>query len=142
MKKLLIACRVALFAALILSVPAYSNGANEAKEIKKENSKVIAYDPSGTWVAEVEVPGQTVELIITISKDDDGDFEVSMEDTTDNETVEMEDISFDEEEMTMTGEVDADGTTIEVELEFDEDEISGTLKAEGLEMKLTGEREN
>ncbi|MFY0594485.1 hypothetical protein [Roseivirga sp.] len=141
MKKILTITRLTLLAALLMTAPLYSGIANQIDKHNSSKVNIIAYDPSGTWNAEVEVPGQTVELIITITKDEDGDFEVSMEDTTDNETVEMDDISFDEEGMTMTGEVDADGTIIDVEFEFDGDSIEGKLTAEGMEMKLTGERE-
>lgn len=141
MKNIFMVIRLTLFAFLLLSTPVYSGETANGDSFSKHLLILKAYDPSGVWNAEVEVPGQTVELIITISKDDEGDFEVSMEDTTDNETVELEEISFDEEEMIMTGEVNVDGITMDVVMEFDGDSVEGKVSAEGMEMKLTGERE-
>lgn len=135
MKKIFITIRLTFFALLLLSTPVYSGGMIDKSEITN------AYDPSGTWNAEIEVPGRTVDLIITISKNDEGEFEVSIEDTDEGETKELEDVSFDEEDKVMTGEVDADGTTIDIELKFDGDSLEGTVSAEGMEMELSGERE-
>lgn len=100
-----------------------------------------AYDPTGTWNIEIDLPDRTAEGIIVISKNDKGEYEVSMEDPSEGETVELEEVSFDEEEMILTGEADADGITLEIKLEFEGDTIEGKVSAEGMEMKLSGERE-
>ena len=106
-----------------------------------EKNSTYAYDPTGVWEIEVEAPNGTQEGTITISKDKDGDFEVVLEGAG-SETAELEDISFDEEEKVMTGEVETDGLTIEIELTFDGDSMEGTVSAEGFEVELTGERES
>ncbi len=128
MKKVFMTVRLTLLAFILMSTPVYSGGIN-------------AYDPSGTWDVEIEVPGQTVDGVITIAKNDKGEFEVSIEDTTENETKELEEVSYDEESQVMTGEISVEGQTLEIELEFDGDSLEGTISVEGMEISITGERE-
>lgn len=133
--------RLIFFALLLLATPVYSVKAVEENSVGKSLLTIQAYDPSGTWNIEIDVPGRTGEGIIVISKNDKGEYEVSMEDTSEDETVELEEVSFDEEEMIMTAKANVDGSTFDIELEFDGDTIEGKVSVEGMEMKLTGERE-
>lgn len=133
--------RLALFAFLLLATPVYSVEAVEENSTGKYLLKTQVYDPSGTWNIEIETPGGTEEGVIVISKNDKGEFEVTLEDNSQNEAVELEEVSFDEEDMTLTGELNVEGMTLELELEFDDDSMEGKASAQGIEMKLTGERE-
>lgn len=137
----MIITRLAFFALLLLMTPIVSFGIVEVNSIEKHLLTLKAYDPSGTWNLEIELPDETTEMIMVISKNDKGELEISMEDTGEDVTVELEEISFDEEEMTLTGEVQVDGATVEVALEFDDDSVEGLVYADGMEFKLTGERE-
>lgn len=141
MKKILLVTRLALFAFLLLSTPVYSGETINGNSFNKQLLKTKAYDPSGTWNIEIETPGGTEEGIIVISKNDKGEFEVTLEDRSQNDQVELEEVSFDEEDMKLTGEADVDGMTLELELEFDDNSMEGKASAQGMEMKLTGERE-
>jgi len=141
MKKILIATRLTLLAFLVLSTPTYASGTTSKTALNQSLSMTKFYDPSGTWNVEIDLPDRTAEGVIVISKNEKGEFEVSMEDTTENDTVELEEVSFDEEEMTLTGEVDVDGLLLKIVFEFDGDDIEGKISAEGVEMTLSGERE-
>ena len=141
MKKIMIITRLAFLAILLLMTPIVSFGTVEENSIEKQLLTIKAYDPSGTWNVEIELPDETTKMIMIISKDDEGEFEISMEDTAEDETVELDEISFDEEDMTLTAEVEVDGSTVEIALEFDGDSVEGMVYADGMEFELTGERE-
>lgn len=141
MKKILMVTRLTLFAFLLLSTPVYPGEMVTGNSFSKSLLITKAYDPSGTWNIEVETPAGTEEGIIVISKNDKGEFVVEMKDTSENESLELSKVSFDEEEMTLTGEADTDGLTLEMELAFDGDTMEGKISAGGAELTITGERE-
>ncbi|OEK06358.1 hypothetical protein [Roseivirga misakiensis] len=101
----------------------------------------VAYDPSGNWELEVELPSGKEEGAITITKDEDGDYEVTLVDTDEDENIELDEVSFDEEEMVMTGEFETEGMAATIEMTFDDDSVEGTISFAGFEITFSGERE-
>lgn len=99
--------------------------------------KVPAYDPTGTWVYEIETPDGAISGDMTIAKTD-GEFEVKVE-TDDFGTLELEDVEVKDKEMTAS--VDVQGVTAEFEVEFDGDEMSGVILYGGEELPIVAERE-
>ena len=89
--------------------------------LTKEN----AYDPSGSWTYEVSMPEGTLTGDMEIKKVED-EYEVSIE-TDQFGTLELEDVTL--EENIMEGNVEIDGAIIDFEFEFDGDSMEGTVSA-------------
>lgn len=96
------------------------------------------YDPSGVWNYEVETPEGNLQDVMTISKDDDGEYQVTISSDVYGDLV-LEDISF--EKMVMEASVDIEGETIEFEFNFDGDSMEGTAYAGEDELSITAERD-
>ena len=100
--------------------------------LTKEN----AYDPSGSWTYEVSMPEGTLTGDMEIKKVED-EYEVSIE-TDQFGTLELEDVTL--EENIMEGNVEIDGAIIDFEFEFDGDSMEGTVMTPDGNIDMTAER--
>lgn len=99
--------------------------------------KAQAYDPTGSWVYEIETPDGAISGDMAIAKDGDA-YTVEVE-TDDFGTLELEDVELKGNEMTAS--VDVQGVTAEFEIEFDGDSMDGVILYGGEELPITAERE-
>ena len=95
-----------------------------------------AYDPSGSWSYEVEMAEGTMTGDMEIKKVED-EYEVSIE-TDQFGTLELEDVTMDEN--TMEANVEIDGAIIDFEFEFDGDSMEGIVYTPDGEIEMTAER--
>lgn len=97
-----------------------------------------AYDPVGTWVCEIESPDGNVNSKMTITQNEEKEYEVAVI-TQEYGTLKLSDVEIDGTEM--TGNVEVAGGVADFELEFDGDSVEGTIYFGEDELPLTGERE-
>lgn len=95
-----------------------------------------AYDPSGSWSYEVEMAEGTMTGDMEIKKVED-EYEVSIE-TDQFGTLELEDVTL--EENTMEANVEIDGAIIDFEFEFDGDSMEGIVYTPDGEIEISAER--
>lgn len=98
--------------------------------------KAPAYDPVGDWAYEIETPDGAISGDMTIKKEE-GAYVIVVE-TDDFGTLELEDVEFEDTEMTAT--VDVQGITAEFEVEFDGDSMSGIINYGGEDLAISAER--
>lgn len=97
-----------------------------------------AYDPTGTWVCEIESPDGNIQSKMTITLNEDKEYEVIVA-TNEYGNLELSDIEM--EGTDMTGQVEVAGGTADFELAFDGDDVEGTVYFGEDELALVGERE-
>jgi len=95
------------------------------------------FTPVGVWVYSVSTPDGDLTDEMTITKDEEGGFEVSIESDVYG-TMELEDITF--EKMVMEASVELNGDNVSFEFEFDGDSMEGMVYAGEDELTITAER--
>ncbi|MFY0594484.1 hypothetical protein [Roseivirga sp.] len=95
------------------------------------------YSPVGTWEYKVSTPDGDLTDEMTISKDEDGDWQVSIESDVYG-TLNLEDITF--EKNVMEASVDLNGDSVAFEFEFDGDSMEGMVYAGEDELTISAER--
>lgn len=138
MKNILTIKRSVILLVVVLATIAFSSKEVISKSMLEQPVIQDKYDPSGTWNYEIETPEATLQNTMTISKDDEGELEVSLE-VDGFGTIELEDISF--EKMVMEATAEVDGDSVEFEFNFEDDSMEGTIYVDGEEFTITAERE-
>lgn len=98
-----------------------------------------AYDPSGDWTYEIEIPEQgAISGDMTIKKEGEG-WDVVVE-TDDYGTLNLQDVELDGTDM--TGTVEVAGGLADFEMEFDGDSMEGVIYFGEDELPITAERDS
>ncbi|OEK04422.1 hypothetical protein [Roseivirga misakiensis] len=137
MKRLTTTTKALLMAALFLAAVAFPTQQSISQTADIEVVKQDKYSPVGVWTYKVSTPDGDLEDEMTISKNDEGAFEVSIESDVYG-TLELEDITF--EKMVMEASVDLNGDSVAFEFEFDGDSMEGMVYAGEDELSITAER--
>ena len=103
----------------------------------KTNEDVKFYDPNGVWDWTVSTDEGDMTGEMTISQNEDKEFEVSIE-TDQFGTIECDEVSLEGTTMEATAEVEGD--IIEFEFEFDGDEMEGVVGTPDGDLPIEAER--
>lgn len=91
--------------------------------VNQATAQTANYDPSGTWLYEVDIPDAKLTGELTISKSDKGYGAVIKSDVYG--TIELGEVTF--ENMVLKGSSQVDGGKVEFEWKFDGDQLKGSV---------------
>lgn len=104
--------------------------------LNQATAQTANYDPSGTWLYEVEMPDTKLTGELTITKTKEG-YEVVIKSNVYG-TLELEDITF--EKMILKGSSDVEGGAVGFEWKFEGDQLKGTVDTEEGVLSMTAKK--
>ncbi len=138
MKNLLTILKTAVLTALFCAVMVYPSAQAVSSPLKASVTELAKYDPTGVWDYEVETPDGTLQDEMTIKKNEEGEYEVSIASDVYG-TLVLQEVTF--EKNVMEGHVEIEGDRIEFEMKFEGDSMEGSIYAGEDELTVTAERQ-